>query len=149
MINNIKVRFTDEPRFFVNRKDKTVVCELSAFMDAPAMELLSGDDIIYMSEKVFYSTAKAKCSENDTFDAERGKRIALAKAESKIYRQVCRHLENYRKIMRRIFVYLTNAHDTLSKYHKDNDSYLNRISNPEYPIKPLKRGVIKDTTPKK
>lgn len=88
-----------EPNYYVNEKKGTVTCVLK-FILVGASDSQKDEDVFravrYMTESVYgennpisysYSvTETAKLDPNDTFDAEIGKKVARAKAESSAYK---------------------------------------------------------------
>jgi hypothetical protein len=111
--SNIKVSFTGEPFFTINESEKTITCTLKANLVTPVPVQ---DDVPANSEAFIYGAAfsvvaKAKCSKNDVFDIERGKRIAMAKAENKIYAAA----EFYLRKMRKSFAMMVTAIDDFNK----------------------------------
>ena len=91
--NNIKLSI-DEPMFFVNEKKRTVTCKLNGFLSGPCSYnewMMAG---INFPDKEYSITATAYCHENDVFDVERGKRIALSKAENGLYNKASLDVSN-------------------------------------------------------
>jgi hypothetical protein len=68
-------------KFYVNEKKKTVTCKVECDLIPPYL----WDSPVNIYPKSFYIIATARCCEGDVFDVERGKRIAMAKAENKAY----------------------------------------------------------------
>lgn len=95
MINgNFKVH-VEPVKYVVNEQKKTVVCVAQVSMDTPWI-----NDELYVQfyEEPYQKTmvGVAKCSPNDEFDVELGKRIAYAKVENKAYNEAARYvLERY------------------------------------------------------
>jgi hypothetical protein len=84
MRNEIKISF-DEPQYEVNPEKGTVECFLKYEVLYP--DFLQG--VFFYGEKIyFFSKAIAKVNEGDVFDENIGKKISLAKAEAKAYKQV-------------------------------------------------------------
>ena len=88
-----------EPNYYVNEKNGTVTCVLKFRLDGVIGSQKDEDAfraVRYMTESVYgennpisYSytiTETAKLDPKDTFDAEIGKKVARAKAESSAYR---------------------------------------------------------------
>jgi len=142
MPNSFKIRFVYEPQFFVNESNKTVVCKLDAVLDNSIMEIMSDDALIAFDDHLS-ATATAKCSPNDVFDVDRGKRIALARAENKIYRQAHSRLQRWMKVFMRLIVKLKQSSNCFMDYSYHNDDYIQQISDSNYSINPLKRGITK------
>ena len=96
----IKLTCLGEPQFFVNEKKRTVACKL--------YWCLSNDSRF----RVETSVGIAKCTEEDVFDVEIGKKVAHAKAENKAYNRAARKLEEVG------MNYLREAHCILEFLHK-------------------------------
>lgn len=140
--NDFKISFDGEStEFFVNEKKGTVVCVLTGILDTPK----DYDESIWIPNKFFKEKGIAKCVDGDVFDVERGKRIALAKAENRMYISALRYIENCVKPYEFVF----NAFEkfTDKAYHTcaHNDEYICSLSYEAHPryvkdLKPLKRG---------
>lgn len=104
--NDIKMS-TIETNYYYNGNN--VTCELVATLKAPEVF----NNIFGSIFKVVKATAK--CHEDDKYSVECGEKIALARAESKAYRQ----LNN--EISRR-WDYLLEAVESLLPYKKDFDA---------------------------
>lgn len=85
MYNEVKIRF-NEPKYTVNETQGTVTCELRYYPVFPEFVIaVLGECLSYHP---FTVTAIAKVCSEDTFNEKTGKRVALAKAEAKAYKQV-------------------------------------------------------------
>lgn len=82
--DDFKIRFTRKPEFTVDEKNKTVKCYLTGDVIVP--NGLTGNH--FMENFRTFAKGYAKCDEKDTFNPEIGKKIALARAESKLYWKV-------------------------------------------------------------
>lgn len=82
--DDFKVRFTKEPQYTIDEVNKTVKCYLTCDVIVPTS--LSGGQLMYNFRT--FAKGYAKCDDNDKFNPEIGKRIALARAESKLYWKV-------------------------------------------------------------
>lgn len=82
--DDFKIRFTRKPEFTVDEKNKTVKCYLTGDVIVPVN--LSGKG--FMENFRTFAKGYAKCDDKDKFDPEVGKRIALARAESRLYWKV-------------------------------------------------------------
>lgn len=139
--SDFKISFGSEnTEFFVNEKKGTVVCILTGILDTPK----DYDNSTWIPNKFFKEKGIAKCAEGDVFDVERGKRIALAKAENRIYLSALRYIESYIKP----YEYVINAFNEFSDkaYHTcaHNDDYIASLSYEAHPryvkeLKPMKR----------
>ena len=84
-MSKVKISFYDEPEFYVNEEKGVVTCKIRGIMQLPFLYVYDGL-IDANQEQVIEGIGVAKCSGNDKFDVNRGKRIALAKAENKAYK---------------------------------------------------------------
>ena len=85
--DNVKLSYIGEPEYYINEKKRTVTCKLRAEMLGPE-EISSGwisPKYISFPFETMVSTATARCHKDDKFDIERGKRVALSKAENELY----------------------------------------------------------------
>lgn len=148
MSNSFKIRFVFEPQFFVNEDNKTVTCKLDAVLDNCVMNILS-DDALMAFDNHLSATAIAKCSPNDAFDIDRGKRIAMARAENQIYRQAHSRMQRWVKIFTRLATKSAQSGNKFMDYSYHNDEYIQTISDSRHPVNPLKRGSTKIVSKKK
>lgn len=80
--NDFRLSFNKTHTVFrVNKKKGIIRCTIEGYLKTPyswnTPVTIYGEDIT--------ATGVARCSKDDVFDEERGKRIALAKAENKAY----------------------------------------------------------------
>lgn len=143
-IGKLKINLL-EPEFFVNEFEKTVVCKLGGIMCLP----IGLNEIWLWGKTGFYPNhsviAVAKCSPEDTFDVDKGKRIALAKAEIKIYKYfdkgICKLVNDYTKKLKPILGEFDFFNE---QFIKGNERYIDRVSNDFYNYKtPLNVGTTK------
>lgn len=88
MRNEIKLKF-QEPEYIINEKNGVVVCNLTFFSLFP----LDVEDRCYPIERMWTTKGVARVGENDAFDANVGKKVALARAEQKAYKKVQKRLD--------------------------------------------------------
>lgn len=91
-------------------------------------------------------TATAKCSPEDTFDIDKGKRIALAKAENKITYYFSDNVVD--RIYSTIVSELTTSCEDFRlrsyKFAEHNYAYIEDLSNDVFKVKkPLNKGITK------
>lgn len=144
--NDFKLSFFKEnTEFYVNEKKKTVACTIVGKLNTPCEFSFTNSYPFEIPYRMFTVTGVAKCLGNDVFDVERGKRIALAKAENKVYRKASRHLFELQKHLS----FLSSGIDKfLSKSFNQcqhNDIFIESISEPTHPkykenISPIKTG---------
>lgn len=94
-MENIKIYY-ENPEFFVNERKGTVVAKLKYSV------VFDLDN--YYSYR-FCTTCKAKCDESDTFDEEKGKRIALCRCEIESKRNISLEIQ---KLMRKYIGFVDN-----------------------------------------
>lgn len=146
--NDFKLSFfKEDTEFYVNEKKKTVACTIVGLLNTPC-EFHFRDDVPFVIESErFTATGVAKCSDDDVFDVERGKRIALAKAENKVYRKASCYLFRLQKHL----CFLGSGIDKfLSKSFNQcshNDEFIQIISDTNHPeykenISPMKNNNI-------
>lgn len=138
----LKMSFENvEPVFYVNKNKKTVACKIRGYAYETMVDYWCGE----LTSPSFEVVGVAYCNGNDEFDEERGKRIALAKAENKLYGRCAdyyaRRLEEYLRIVKKILEFKEKT----TKFCTHNDEYINDISevgSPKYKkkVNPVKRG---------
>lgn len=137
MNERIKIKF-DDPEFFVNEENRTVTCKLRGVIDMPEG-----------TYRVWEDLATARCSPEDEFNIEKGKRIALAKAENKIFKKAQRSLQ-YLKNDLEYTVNLISGYEINSQSCiNHNEEYIKAIGNGTMNVNPLKRGTVKFVEKKK
>lgn len=132
--------YKDFIKFFVNENDRTVCCVLKAKLYIPSL--------CFHYQEEFTVNGISKCHGDDVFDIERGKRIALAKAENKAYKVACKYVD---KDVRDALNFIEKATYFLDKSDiqcDHNIEYIESISNEEHPLyrenlSELKRGTTK------
>lgn len=82
--DDFKVRFTKKPQYTIDEVKKTVKCYLTCDVIVPTG--ISGNQFMYNFRT--FAKGYAKCDDKDKFNPEIGKKIALARAESKLYWKV-------------------------------------------------------------
>lgn len=104
-MNSIKisVKRTD---YYVNEKKQTVTCVLTFDVNCSSEQecIMIDAGIRYTDMYNITANATAKVSEYDTFDIERGKKVALAKAEMQAYRLARNLLIKARNKIQRVFM---------------------------------------------
>ena len=133
--NHFKLSFNSErygtkTKFIVNEKKRTVVCILEGFLKTPTPYFEGG---VWIDSNYFKVVGVAKCSPEDTFDVERGKRIAMAKAENLVYLEALKYLEPYMKNMEDALMAATAFSDKVYRTCAHNEEYIARLSCPNHP----------------
>ena len=125
--NNFKLSFDKtQIKFFVNEKKRTVTCTIVA-------ELLTPFDTWNTIPNTYINgVGVAKCCEEDTFDVERGKRIAMAKAENNAYKKSVNYLEPFTKELLNTIYEIGTYAEKAGEYLAHNEDYIESVSNPEH-----------------
>lgn len=140
--DNIKLSFfKDNTRFFVNEKKGIVSCVVAAEMNVP----YNFDAPVDIPWKTFKGTGIAKCRHDDKFDVERGKRIALAKAENNVYLDASRYLNGIYKHLEFFMSRINDFNEKGLRHCVHNEDYIESIHNPEHSrykvtVNPIKHG---------
>lgn len=133
--SNIKITFIGEPYFTINQHEKTITCTLKAKLVTPVPvqddEPSNFEAFIYGAS--FNVIAKAKCSKNDVFDLERGKRIAMAKAENKVYAAAKQYIRKMRKSFAAMVAALDEFDTKAVKCTAHNLEYIDTLSMKGHP----------------
>ena len=140
--HNFKLTFiNDETKFFVNEHTGIVTCVLYGILKSPIPN--SYNYCALVPEMGFKGVGIAKCKKSDIFDVERGKRIALARAENKAYLNALGYLNEKATE----FTYFLNAiekfGDKTFRCCAHNEDYIDSLSYDAHPnyvkdLKPLK-----------
>ena len=130
----------DETKFFVNEEKGTVVCLVRGLLKVP----VDWDKHFFVEPCVIVERGTAKCSGEDVFDVERGKRIALAKAENKAYITALRHLETYYNEMSFLMTAMEEFEDKTYRCCAHNEDFIESLSYEAHPnykkeLTPLKQ----------
>lgn len=125
-IEPIKLQVVDTT-FYINEIKKTVTCRMSGCLKYHQFEDGDGNPLFLPS--IFHTvTATAKCHPDDIFDVDKGRRIAKAKAEIKLYREIINgHLN---RIMKHIDTFADAYGNFLMKAIgaiKANGKYIDKI----------------------
>lgn len=126
---NFKLSFDNESiKFFINEKKKTVACVIEGVFQTPSLSRL-----IKIPPKYVSSEGVAKCHKDDIFDVERGKRIALSKAENCAYKKCMDYLQEYFNSFNdyafEMNLFVVKAKHTV----KHNETYIKTISDETHP----------------
>ena len=141
--SDIKLSFyKDDVKFFVNEKKGIVSCVITADLLVP----FSWRSHLSLNGKFITGRAVAQCHEVDTFDVERGKRIALAKAENDAYRQAGEYLNEYVTEMNLMTKQIVDFFDKKDAHKKHNLDYIESIHDPEHPMYKEIVSIIKNGT---
>ena len=119
-MEEIKLRFLESPRFYVNEAKRKVTCVLVGYLDNP--------DILFCDE--IKGVGTSTCHEDDEFNINVGKRIAYCKAENNAYKKAKNLvLERLSKTLKNSMLYskfIEKTHATVDH----NVNYIDNISVP-------------------
>lgn len=139
--NNIKVSYKGRPVFYINEPKRCISCKLKAAVLMPSANSWEG---ISLNSFLVEEVGTAKCHKNDTFDLERGKKIALAKAKSAVYLAAVHKVdEQYGQLK-----FLSElAEDFIGKGYACvavNQDYVDKLSMPGHPeyIKTIEKPIV-------
>lgn len=131
---NIKIRFGDAV-YFVNKKKGNVACKLSGILKFPFVDIEDEPLYRYAFNKHIEAVGVATCSPDDKFDENRGKRIALAKAENKAYNLAKKYLVGYQRFLEDTNEAVIDFYEKAARATKHNKEYIIGLSdknNPNY-----------------
>lgn len=143
-MSKVKISFYDEPEFYVNEKKGVVTCKIRGIIQLPFLHVYNG--LIDVQEEMIEGIGVAKCSGNDKFDVNRGKRIALAKAENKAYKTA---MNRSREVLIKLHGLIHSYEEMIRKGDRvieHNNSYVETLSEVNSifyrkEVLPPKRGV--------
>lgn len=141
---NFKLTFEkNETVFYVDENKKTVACAMKARIKHPHSHSHRPVALYYREISV---VGIAKCRGNDKFDVERGKRVALAKAENIAYKRALKRLEIDFKHIVFIGDAMRNFRDKAVAQIEHNEEYIESVTNTQHPnykseILPVKSGI--------
>ena len=128
--NDFKLSFIkDGIKFYVNEKKRIVTCIVTAIVETPH----SWDSCVTIPSIEVNGVGVAKCHADDVFDVERGKRIAMAKAENKAYNAASNYLYEYSNDVLFFSIKIADFFSKNIKCCSHNDEYIESVSNPEHP----------------
>ena len=146
---NISISFNveGEPQYFVDEKKKRVTCVLSARLNTPVPVDYPGVETPMITPQLYKVSARANCSDKDVFNAERGMRIALAKAEMKVYRQAAEYIVRESEFILHMATACTDFLTNAAAFAWHNTGHIEALSDTESPeyiekLRPLKHGVV-------
>lgn len=145
-----KVRFEGEPVFHVNKENGTVVCILTGFVETPfylTRGWLDDMSVPHVESECVKGFGMAKCCKDDKFDENRGKRIALARAENSCYMKAVKHLNKQAYMLNSLMVGIEEFTDKAYGCCAHNDDYVDSLVNEKHPmykkkVSSPKRGVV-------
>jgi hypothetical protein len=141
--SDIKLSFIkSETKFYVDEKKGVVACVLTSELKTP----FGFASPVYLPSRIFTCKGVAKCHEVDVFDEERGKRVALAKAENKCYFEAMKWTHEQLEYIDFISDCIYDFHDRGIIQCEHNLEYIKRISDENHPDYKKKLTKIKHGT---
>ena len=140
--NNFKLSFEKEHmEFIVNEVTGRITCVIWAKLLQPKSE----QSPIKLDDMRFIISARTTCKPNDTFDVERGKRIAMTKAENRLNKRVVNYIRKKLNHIEFMAKAMTDFNNRLMKQCAHNVNYIESVSDVKHPnykndITPIKSG---------
>lgn len=117
-----KIKFTGISYNVIEDKG-IVVCKVTA-----QIPYLSNDQwCLYIDSNCIEAKAIARCNKDDKFDVVKGKKIARAKAEKKIYLKMFKRINKLLESGNDLFKDLIDFKTRISSYAIHNEGYITRI----------------------
>lgn len=124
--NNCKLTFTDYTKdFFVDEAKGIVICRLGGWFSGPMTDFTNLPDF---QPNYIERVGKAVCAGGDTFDVNTGKKIALAKAECKVYEAASNQVWNQIHAVSEFIDMLTPFLDKADEVQRHNWEYISKLS---------------------
>ena len=146
--DNIKLSYYGEPMFYINEKKRTVTCKLAAFLGGPVEDgaVPFGFEGVNFPPTEISVSSTARCHKDDVFDVEKGKRIALSKAENELYGQASQYVSQVAEKMDFIRTACNSFFTKSVRCQAHNIDYIDSLTMPAHPKYnknplPRKRGV--------
>lgn len=122
---DFKVSFEKERIcFYVNEEKKVVTCTMEATVLVPTNYY----DTVFIPQHYCKCVGVAKCHKDDEFDIERGKRIAMAKAENDAYKKASEYLMKYYKEILFFFISIGDFMEKCNNCCEHNEDYIISVS---------------------
>lgn len=117
-------------QFFVNEKKRVVMCVIEGCLQSPE----NWDSAVDIRYKNFKGRGIATCDNNDVFDVERGKRIALAVAENDVYSQAKAYLSTIMKELQFFSAKISDFKTKSDRCREHNKDYINSVHDKNHPL---------------
>lgn len=104
-----------------------VVCKVTAQIPFPSNDQWC----LYLDSNYIEAKAIARCNKDDKFDVVKGKKIARAKAEKKIYLKMVKRIDKVLESGNNLFNDLIDFKTRISSYASHNEGYITRIGERE------------------
>lgn len=126
MRNEVKIQFTNQ-EYRVDLKNGVVKCKVTFTpLYPPFLKfVLKGLNSSLIGPMTV--TAKSRVSNSDTFNEETGRKVALAKAESKAYLRIRSILKDLQEYVKLTDWQISNYSDKVNKVVTHNQEFINKI----------------------
>ena len=126
MRNEVKIQFTNQ-EYRVDLKNGVVKCKVTFIpLYPPFLKfVLKGLNQSLIGPMTV--TAKSRVSSSDTFNEETGRKVALAKAESKAYLRIKSVLKDLQEYVKLTDWQISNYSDKADKVVTHNQEFVNKI----------------------
>ena len=128
MTNNVKIHFRN-PEYIVDEANGVVICKLKFTCSVPDFVHYASKCAFYESPACTEQTVKSVvfAKNNDTFDANIGKRVALAKAENQAYSYVNNFVQSCKKELEIALRAINNFKCKKTKVKNHNIEYMRKF----------------------
>lgn len=121
-MNRLKIKYLI-PSYTVDEKKKVIYCKLGCSLKNWDKAF---DAFFNEGEDFFYVTTAAYCKGNDVFDPEKGKKVALAKAENKAEYKVANIIKRISETMTSMSIVMHQRIIDSQRNIKHNLEYINK-----------------------
>jgi hypothetical protein len=127
--NNAKLVFKkDEITFVVNEEKRTIKCVIKSHIAMP----FNTKSPVQITNKDFITEGIAKCHKEDVFEEERGKRIALSKAENNAYKKAMKYLKEQKNYLEFFATIINEFIDKGERQCIHNEDYMLSVTEPTH-----------------
>lgn len=128
MINNVKIHFKN-PEYIVDETNKVVICKLKFTCSVPDVVIFASKYAFHESPVGTEQTAKSVvfAKNDDEFDVNVGKRVALAKAENQAYSYVNNYVQSCKKELELALQAINNFKWKKAKVKNHNIEYMRKF----------------------
>lgn len=128
MRNNIKIHFKN-PEYIVDEVKGVVICKLKFTCSVPDVVHYASKCALHESPVYKEQTVKSVvfAKNNDTFDANIGKKVALAKAENQAYSYVNNYVQSCKKELELALQAVNNFKWKKAKVKNHNIEYMRKF----------------------
>lgn len=128
MRNNIKISF-EAPEYIVNESAGMVICKLKFLVNVPSVIHFCSKIPFHENPVCTVQTVKTVvfAKNNDVFDVNIGKKVALAKAENKAYSYTYEFVKSTQKPLANALDVIEDFRDKCQKVKAHNIEYMKKF----------------------